>query len=240
MKPIRPLNIVLLVPFRGDDGGRRDDLWKFTRHWLNQHHGNWPLFTSEGPDGAFNRGAAINDAAVKAGEWDVAVITDSDNICDPAALTLAATMAYMTDGCVFPFTAYIYADQVTSDGLIEHGSMFVAPDTTRYAGPPYVHTVRHQHCSGIQAISRKSFDAIGGIPELAGWGSEDYIAEILLRNFGGPLEWLPGSAIHLWHQKAPEDRNVAANRAIYQRVRQYRGSPAMLRRYLASIGHHVP
>ena len=61
------MRTVILVPYRSD-GDRRDQLWDFTRNWLQRHHPDYPIYLGPSPDGPFNRSAAINQAARDAGE----------------------------------------------------------------------------------------------------------------------------------------------------------------------------
>jgi hypothetical protein len=231
-------DVVILMPFRSDEG-RRHELMSFTRDWLRRRHPRWQLVLGESPDGPFNRGAAINDAARKAyQDWTVAVVHDSDNISDPATLERAVERAYEKQGCVFPFETYFYLDEYTSDRLMNEGNFFVSPIRQPWG-------MSREHCSGIQAISRVAYDQVGGFPELEGWGSEDWVMNIMLKAFTSGTEHLPGSALHLYHCKSdgsdPEMLARAANnRQILADVMALSVVPEQLREYLKAGGHPIP
>lgn len=84
---------VVLVPWRADNG-QRSDIWAYTRKqiWGLRHPG-WPIVEGVAPDGPFNRSAAINAAAETAGDWDVAVIADSDTFTERRSLLRAVDAA---------------------------------------------------------------------------------------------------------------------------------------------------
>lgn len=229
------MKTVVLVPYRGDDGGRRDELWLFTRMWLQRNH-TWGIFEGKSPDGPFNRGAAINDAARQAGDWDVAVVSDSDNICDPDTLRQAVARAYETSGCVFPFGSYIYLDEYSSDRLMLQGNCFVSPIRQWWGVIP-------GHSSGIQAISRTAYDQVGGFPELEGWGYEDCVMGMLLKVFTNGVQHLSGSAFHLYHEDGSDPQRKhhgEINRQILADVMALSVVPDQLRDYLRSGGHPIP
>jgi hypothetical protein len=237
------VRVVILVPYRGDNGGRRDRLWGFTQEWLKDHHCLWPIYFGHSPEGPFNRGAAINDAARKAGEWDVAVVHDADNIADPLMLCKAVERAHEIKGCVYPYETYIYLDEFSTNRLIEHDNWFLAPEH-RTPNGGYLWTVCNKHTSGIQAISREAYDKIGGFVELTGWGHEDWVTAILLETFvTASLEHMDGAAYHLYHDHytwVGTNKRVYgnANKKISDKITRMKGNPARIREYLG--GHPIP
>lgn len=230
------MRVVILTPYRSDDGGRRDELWHFTRSWLNRHH-PWEIYEGKSPDGPFNRGAAINEAARQADDWDVAVISDGDNIADPGTVERAVAHAHGIGGCVFPFETYLYLNEFTSNRLMSAGNCFVSP-IEKWWG------VMRGHHSGIQAISRIAYDRVGGFPELEGWGYEDSIMSLMLKAFAGGLTHLDGSAFHLYHGESNGDPGRehygAINRRILADVMALSVVPDQLRTYLREGGHPIP
>jgi hypothetical protein len=229
------MRVVLLVPYRSDHG-RRDELWKFTRSWLEEHHGGWEIFEGVSPRGPFNRGAAINDAARKAGDWDVAVVSDADNLADAINVHWAVGRAYQTGGCVFPFDTYLYLDEPSTHRLMTGGSWFFAPIQQPWG-------VIRKHGSGIQALSRHAYDLVGGFPELEGWGHEDVMMNVLVETFTPGIGHLPGAAYHLYHGDGsdPYRREQSdANRQILADVMALSPLPEQLREYLQAGGHPIP
>jgi hypothetical protein len=115
------VRVVGLVPRRAD-GARRDQLWRWARE-------RWPFEVVEGssPDGPFNRSAAINDAARKAGDWDIAAIIDADTLVPQPQLDLALRLVEQADEsavaqrdglAVLPFTHYCLVSRKESDRLL--------------------------------------------------------------------------------------------------------------------------
>lgn len=229
------IRTVVLVPRRLDHG-RRDELWAWVRNWLTEHHPDYPICEGASPDGPFNRGAAINDAARKAGDWDVAIVSDADNIADPQTLERAVERAYLNGGCVFPFETYVYLDEFSSDRLMNENNWFVAPLPPRWA-------ITREHRSGIQCLSRTAYEQVGGFIELAGWGYEDCVTAWMLNIFTNGIEHLGGGAYHLWHPRLgdPETSSESvANRKVLADVMALSAVPDQLREYLRSGGHPIP
>lgn len=236
------MKVAIAVPWRSDDGGRRDQLWAHTRKWLETNHPGAPIYQGESPPGPFNRGAAINHAAAQAGRWDVLVVHDADNISHPDTLGLAVDTAWRNATVIFPFETYIYLDGPSTDALLADANWFVCP----YKGDKgYAETVKFHHYSGIQAISRPTWDRVGGFISLPGWGAEDAIMEQLFETFAGGVDWLHGSAYHLFHEPQwyTQPAETASNRRIYAHILQLRkrgDAKTRIRQYLKSIGHPIP
>jgi hypothetical protein len=240
-------NVVIAVPWRSDGtGGRRDQLWQFTRDWLQKYHPQWDIIASDCAPGPFNRGQAINMAAQQAGPyWDVMIVHDADNISDPQMLEKAVEEALKTQAVTMPYEVYIYLNEYSSDQLMAGGNfMFLAPNTM---GPLccgardhwYNHTVLHQHHSGVQVFPRAAYERVGGFIEFTGWGYEDSVMHHLLKVFAGGITWLDGSALHLWHEHAYDPRLSKVNLQKWKRL-EGRRDARQLRQILAQEGHRVP
>ena len=238
------MKTVIAVPWRSDQGGRRDELWKFTRAWIEARH-DWPIITADCDPGPFNRGQAINRAAAEAGDWDILIVHDADNIADPATLEEAVQAAWHEQRVIIPYEVYIYLDRYSSDQLLSGAPfMFHAPVNNggRCCGRSdhhFNHSVLHDHHSGIQVLPRKAFDAVGGFIEFSGWGYEDSVMAHLLRTLAGGIKWLHGSALHLWHEHAYDQKLSATNYQHWQRLTGQR-TPARLRQALDRYGHAIP
>ena len=237
------MKTVIAVPWRSDGGGRRDELWK-SRAWIEAHH-DWPIITADCDPGPFNRGQAINRAAAEAGDWDILIVHDADNIADPATLEEAVRAAWYEQRVMIPYEVYTYLDQYSSDRLLSGAPfMFHAPINNggRCCGRSdhhFNHSVLYDHHSGIQVLPRKAFEAVGGFIEFSGWGYEDSVMAHLLRTLAGGITWLHGSALHLWHEHAYDQQLSATNYQHWQRLAGQR-TPNRLRQALASYGHTVP
>lgn len=242
------MRTVILVPRRADHG-RRDELWKFTKKWLTKHYPDYTIIEGNCPDDEpFNRSKAINHAAKLAGDWDMAVIHDGDNICDLDSFARAINHAHTNQVMTFPAAAYYYLDRKSSDQIMAGNSLwFIAPQIYNVR-PGYAPFLIHKHVSGVQMVPRSVWDKTGGFVEnLTGWGSDDSIFTVLCNTLGGGIEWLDGVIYHLIHDHSPVDTDkklVAANRMKLMQLkrleRTFTRNEEPLRNYLASLGHHVP
>lgn len=233
------MKTVVAIPYRAADE-RRQQLFDFTTQWLADKHQGWPVHIGASPDGPFNRGAAINDAAAQT-DWDILVVHDADNISDPDTLHEAAELAHATGKVVYPFETYTYLDQHSSDRIMAGGTWFVAPEL--HPQQTFRTTVRHKHYSGIQVIPCSAYEAVGGYIELTGWGADDAIMNTLFDVYANGSQWLQGGAFHLWHpanRNDPRDKDNVRNHQIWDRVKSFSTRSAALRKYLANIGHHIP
>lgn len=238
------MKVSFAVPYRETDV-RRQSLHRYVTEWLEKQHPTWPIHTGASPDGPFNRGAAINNAVRQADpDWDVIIVHDADNICDPDALEGAVQIAHTTGKVCFPFETYIYLDEFTSNRLIRRDNWFIAPEL--HPHQVFKTTVRHKHYSGIQVISRKAYEAVGGYIELTGWGAEDAIMNTVFETFSPGVTWLRGGAYHLWHpanRNDPRDVNNVRNHQIWTKVQaavKLRNPKDALRQYLSTVGYRVP
>lgn len=204
------MRAVALAPRRAD-GGRRDQLWRWARQ-------RWPLEVIEGasPPGPFNRSAAINDAARRAGSWDIAAIIDADTVLEPARVLEGLELA-RTGRAVLPFTHYCLVGRRETDQLMRAEQLPATAERT---------TIRANRWSGCVIVPRELFDAVGGFDErFVGWGGEDigFAAALLAR---GKVARLPGNLFHLWHPHSVERRH---------RTPEYAVNAALERRYVAAL-----
>lgn len=191
------MTIPILVPRRAD-GGRRDELWHFCRRWWEEGLPGWPICEGASPDGLFNRGAAINDAArgVSFGAWDVALIADGDVICEPTQVRLAVERARSTNRLTLAYDDYVgMTRQMTDRVLTGYGGDWRAPGSLRM----------RTHVSSLLAVPRRLWDEVGGYDErFVGWGFDDNAFHAACRVMGGGVERAPGTVFHLWHPDSPE------------------------------------
>ena len=96
---------VLLVPFSSEDQSRIL-IWKHVQSWLAQTL-DYPLYIGEHfPEqpGTYNLSLARNQAAQKAGDWDVAVIHDADTVINPQQIKAGVVTAWETGAVTYPYT----------------------------------------------------------------------------------------------------------------------------------------
>lgn len=214
------------MPRRGD-GGERDRLWKFARQWWERDHPDWPIIEgAESGEGPFNRSAAINDAAAKAGAWDVAVIIDSDVICNPEAVRAGVRRAIAGGHIVVTHNERIM--------LSKEGTRKILGG---YRGPwkerGMVDKTWPDSVSCCVVVPRAVWDATGGFDErFVGWGFEDTAFTLAAQHVSGELLGIVHSECwHLHHAKQPDARlnspTYTANLALKERYVDALGTPAM-------------
>lgn len=205
------MNVAVLVP-RRSDGGHRDRLWEFARAWWLNQHPDWPIFEGESPDGPFNRAAAINAAAAKAGPWDVALIIDSDIIANPEAVRSIVSVAHDTGRMCVSHTRRVMLNQRMTERIL--GGF-----TGSWNAPGQ--KVWTDSCSCCIAVSRTLWDRLGGFDEgFVGWGYEDSAFGALAIEATGPIHFERSDLFHLWHPESPEaSRNSPLRRANEKRLR---------------------
>jgi len=195
---LRPvLRAVTLIPWRDGPDDRRRLLWDWVRPSLDEI--GWPLITAPGPDGPFNRSAAINQAATLAGDWDVALIGDSDTIQQPGAVHEAVELA-PEHGLVIPWTHRIKLNALGTDIAVRRGTGWVNDEyrdgqdrTSPFGG------------GGPVVVSRDAFDLVGGFDErFVGYGNEDLAFRAAVETlFIENQAWRVGGMIwHLYHKPA--------------------------------------
>jgi hypothetical protein len=223
------MKVVALVPRR--DGFRhRDRLWRWTRSWWEEHLPEVPIVEGHHTTGLFNRSAALNTANRNAGDdWDVALIIDSDVICDPGKVREAVAKAAELGRVVVPFTVRHNLNQRGTERVMagERGPW------EQWIAQNYY----DQHSSVI-AVPRSAWETAGGFDEtFAGWGMEDTAFAITVTTLVGPLVHMEGECWHLWHPPAPEGHintpSANANRSRGARYQAALGDADAIRALLA-------
>jgi hypothetical protein len=222
------VNVEVFVPRRAD-GGRRDELWAWVRdRWAREVP--WPVHEGHHDDGPFNRSAAINAAAAKAGAWDVGIIADSDSFCGTEQLRHAVALASSTGRITFAYDRFMY--------LSRHGTDQVMGG---YAGmwEPFVEWSLPGTCSSMVVVPRSLWDAVGGFDEgFEGWGMEDVGFSLACQALGGGMERVPGPVWHLHHTPSAENAPTPQFHRNVERMKRYEAcgyDPAKMAELLASL-----
>lgn len=208
---------VILVPYRGDNGGRRDQLWDYTRKWLANTVG-WDVIVGASPNGPFNRSAAINQAA--AADWDVAIVHDADTIVPAHQLEAAVDTATHTGRLTFAFTTVMELNRTCTDHVLAAGSI-----DFDHLGVDLIRTEPLATQSSAVVITRPLWNRIGGFDEkFVGWSAEDNAFCRAATIIGGEPQRIGGHAFHLWHphgRPPGSDPNYIRNQ---RRWRQYQSA----------------
>lgn len=187
------MNVVILVPRRGGYADR-DRLWAFCRTWWLNDFPDWEVHEGEGPEGPFCRSHAINEAAAKAGDWDVAVIIDADVLLDPHAVRAAVDLAAATDGMTLAYHRRVLLDGPATDKVLS-GYRGNWDELGRQAKD------RFDACSSAVVVTRKTWDAVGGFDErFVGWGWEDVAFRCAVETVTGrEMVKIAATCWHLFH-----------------------------------------
>lgn len=186
--------VVVLVPWRGGDPDR-EAAWEYVRPHLEKL--NYPIFEGDRV-GPWNRSAAVNAAARSAGDWDVAVVADSDTVDDLSAITRAVKLAAQTGGAVVPWNRRVKLDSTGIDWLKCGRGGRTPIDRTDRTSPTLSVDMR----GGTIVVSRRAWDVIGGFDEgFTEWGFEDVAFRTAVRTLTR-LDEIPSTCFHLWHPHA--------------------------------------
>ena len=239
------MKVVVLVPVDSMGCSYREQNWDFVRSWWTLHF-DYPLYVGASDRTPFSPAQARNNAAHKAGDWDVAIFADADTLVAPEAVREAVRIAADTDEMVLASTAHTYMDRFSTERYLETGMMFPVPtdwpDTVpeRFKFDP--RSIYRAPCSGVLAVSRTLWEQTGGyVDSLGGQDShEDLIFWQQAVIFGAGVARVPGMQIHLWHPTA--DRIEGDNHRHYHRLVAMTDQPDARERaaeYLADLGHRV-
>jgi hypothetical protein len=210
------LRVVILCP-RREGYADRDALWSFTRPWWTTTYPDWPLIEGYHEGGLFNRSAAVNNAAALAGDWDVALVIDSDVLADEGNVRKAVEMADQQGNMVVPFEL--------RHNLNARGTRAILRGD-RNDWHPHIHRTFVDQHSSVIAIPRRLWDATGGFDEgFAGWGLEDTAFAIACEMFSRPLSRISGEAWHLHHSaNKAEKHGSPSHQANMARCARYRAA----------------
>lgn len=211
--------VVVLVPWRGGDPDR-ETAWRFVRAHLEQL--GWQIFEGD-RIGEWNRSAAINAASLAAGDWDVAVVVDSDTIDDLRVIRKAVSLARSRGGAVVPWNRRV---KLTTDGLewIERGKSGRPPIDRTDRTPA---TLSVEMRGGTIVVSRAAWDAVGGFDDgFTEWGYEDVAFRTAVKTLANLTE-IGGTCYHLWHPQAR--KHSTRGHARMQMYRAASGKPDRMR-----------
>lgn len=185
------MRVVSLVPRRADNG-RRDAVWAWVRDRWEREHPSWSIFEGDHDDGGpFNRSAAINTAAELAGEWDIAIVADSDSFVGPEQLAQAVELADEWGQMTLAYDNFQYLSRAMSDAVMS-GYLGNWWEGVEWSMPG--------SCSSMVVVPRALWDEARGFDAgFVGWGMEDVAASHAFQTFGDGLQRVPGDVWHLHH-----------------------------------------
>lgn len=187
---------VICIPWRPT---KPDRVAAFHETWQTLWHPlDLPLYFGDSGHPRFHRAASRNAAALKAGDWDVALFADADVLLDPRNVREALRQAYAFDRVAFPHDRY---QSLNKDGRAHLTSN--APTN-----------------GGALAISRDGWERVQGYDErFGGWGYEDAAFRLATETLLGSPIRIPGYMRELFHVKTGRSRSEE-ERALYERYKR--------------------
>lgn len=203
------MRAVALIPFRSGGDEDRERAYDFVRRsWAKL---GVEVFAGDSGHDRFNRAASRNDAARRAGDWDVGVFCDADTILEDWRHATAAIERARSRGIlVHPHRKYgrltRQATQLVLRGTRPARAMCFWRRTTQSPG-------------AMQAVPRDLFNASRGWDEgFEGWGFEDTAFVTACAVLGGRASE-GGFVYHLWHEES-DRRSKHADDDVFQRNRR--------------------
>lgn len=184
------MTLSICVPWR-PDGAERSRAWEWVRARYEALVPEAEIITADSDGQRFSLAQAAN-RAVKESSGDVVFIASAEIACDADYLHRAAEVA--RTGMVVP-EEYHYLTQTDSLALLEQdpSADLPTPLTTEWSGPGVGHFM----------LPRAAFDAVGGYDERhKGWGWEDQCLISAIETLWGPMQRIPGRALHFWHPRS--------------------------------------
>jgi hypothetical protein len=223
--------IVFLVA-RREDKGHRDEVWAYCKARWQSLFPDWPIYEGHHEEGLFNRSAAVNGASTDAGDWDIAIVLDSDVMISKSWVEKAVEAAVKTDKVTWPHTRIRNMAEDDTKRVLKANRDF-GDEIDHEDIDLLVERTNPISWSCCIVVPRSAYDAIGGFDErFQGWGFEDMAFQSAVC---GLLGWnrLKGEIIHLWHPKS-EDRIVSGN-SRWTATPEYRYNARLGRRYMIAL-----
>lgn len=186
------MRAVILIPWRPDYGPRTRNWQLVYRRWVKLR---WPIYL--GDSEPFDRTRARNDAAARAGDWEVALFADADIVLDSLSQAYKAVLAAYDHG--WYTVAYSELYYLTAEGTEK-----ACLEKPLFLCEQEGHVTNTWEC--CFAVRRDFFDKVGGFDErFQGYGGQVAAFFYAYSTFAG-RERIPGDAYHLDHPLV--DRNA--------------------------------
>lgn len=233
-------SVSVLVPYRTDDGGRRDQALACTHRWWGEHHPDWEVVYGSPGDGPWCKATAVCHA-LRASTGELLVIADADVICPGVADAVTAVAGGA--GWAVPHYRVVRLTPDATDRVYAGGTLpEPAPGTTRRhpAVRPTVIAEAYRGVvgGGMVVLPRSLYERVPLDPRFTGWGQEDESWGMGLTVLAGEPWRGPGSLWHLWHPRSERMTRSVGNLAGLELFRRYRAatSPASMLAVLSETG----
>jgi len=226
-----PRGLSVVIPFRATTP-ERERSRAFVEDWLYRTLGDPDTVLADDPGPDFNRGRALN-AGAGAATGDTLVFADADLVV-PGDVLLGALRAVEAGAAlVVPFSSVLGLGEAATEGVLSVGR----PPWGPWDDSDIEYRWNRLSTGGINVLRRTTFETAGGFDErFAGWGYEDAAFASAVETLVGPLEWLDGAAVHLWHPRDPTRRGdlPSVGRELVGRYSAAWGDAAAMKALIAS------
>lgn len=200
----------------------RDRNWRFSRSRWEQL--GWPIVEGHHDEGElYSMAAASNLAAKQAGDWEVCLWAGADFVVgDLEQATRAVEMALRTGRLTFAH---------------DFNTLLTEEETSRVIATGEIRSDEERHpntFSGVLAVPRQLWDAVGGFDErFVGWGWEDIAFWSACWAMAGGFERVLGDIYHLAHPSAGEHPHYKENMILGKRYLEAKTRRGAMRAILA-------
>lgn len=183
-------DVAVLVPWRPSDP-IREDRWKFVRRWWAD--AGYLVIPADDGGAPFSRGCSANLAAQHV-DADVLIIADADTITPLPQVEEAVRLAHQQPGMVVAHDRWCYLTVWATKQYMD------GDDRWRR----HIEFTLDNTVSSCVVLSRETWDTVGGFdPRFRAWGNEDTAFSLATAALCGPIRWVHGDTMHLWHPKEP-------------------------------------
>jgi hypothetical protein len=218
-------SVSVLVPYRTDDGGRRDQALRYTHRWWGEHHPDWQVVYGTPGDGPWCKATAVRHA-LAASSGELLVVADADVICPgvgAAVDAVAGGAAWAVPHQRVLRLTPAATDQVYAGGPLPEPA---APQRRHPTVRPTVIAEAYRGVvgGGMAVLPRRLYERVPLDPRFVGWGQEDESWGLALTVLAGPPWRGSGPLWHLWHPRPERMTRAIGNMASLELFRRYRAA----------------
>lgn len=235
-------SVSVVVPYRGDNGGARDQAWDYVQQWWAREYPDWQVVCGYIDPGPWIKARAVADGLCDA-TGDIIVLADADVICYGVGVAVDA----LTHGrCTWAVPHYrvhrlscwattgLYAGQPLPPDPGPRGYFHRVPGVN----PVVDESHRGMLGGGMVVMPRELYGRVPLDNRFIGWGQEDSAFGIALGTMAGqPIRGV-AALWHLWHEPQQRVTRTIGSKeslALHQRYQRANGSPELMNAILAEM-----
>lgn len=240
------MSVSVLVPYRGDDGGWRDQAWDFMQAWWRREYPTYQVIQATCPPGPWCKADAVANALRRASSG-ILIVADADVMCDGVGLAVEAVQAGAASWAVPHWRVNRLTAEATR-ALYAGGELPPVPQARRRHH-------RHREPAQFSPEIERSYSniAIGGglvvlalalyervplDPRFRGWGQEDLSWGLALTRLAGEPMRGQAQLWHLWHP--PQERITPGIGSRESDALHYRYTRALYPEAMTALLQEIP